>query len=259
MSTNILVLAVGDPQQTASTIFRVAQYGQAWAKQGVDLHYIQRPSISRDILAQVRSADVVLNQKCVLNTSLSKAIRQASRRLIFDFDDAVWTRPGSDFSWFTRWRVSSRLRWWMRESDVVSVHSNLTPEKYHMIRAEHLALMKPSAYFVNVARGALVDQAALVKVLQERRIAGAGLDVFEVEPLPADDPLTELDNVLLTPHWTPATSDIWTAGGLQMSQCILKVARGEVPPNVINRSVLESPHFQAKLARFAENQEVGSL
>lgn len=147
----------------------------------------------------------------------------------------------------------------MRESDVVSVHSNLTPEKYHMIRAEHLALMKPSAYFVNVARGALVDQAALVKVLQERRIAGAGLDVFEVEPLPADDPLTELDNVLLTPHWTPATSDIWTAGGLQMSQCILKVARGEVPPNVINRSVLESPHFQAKLARFAENQEVGSL
>jgi phosphoglycerate dehydrogenase-like enzyme len=146
----------------------------------------------------------------------------------------------------------------MRESDVISVHSNLTPDKYKMIRAEHLALMKPTAYFVNVARGALVDQAALVKALQEGRIAGAGLDVFEVEPLPADDPLTKLDNVLLTPHWAPATSDIWTAGGLQMSQCILQAARGEVPPNVINTAVLERPAFQTKLARFAENQQVRS-
>ena len=124
----LLVLAAGDPQQTASTIFRVAQFGQAWAKQGVDLHYIQRPSISRDILAQVRSADVVLNQKCVLNTSLGKAIRQASRRRVFDFDDAVWTRPGSDFSWFTRWRATSRLRWWMRESDVVIAANGVLSE-----------------------------------------------------------------------------------------------------------------------------------
>ncbi len=144
----------------------------------------------------------------------------------------------------------------MRESDVISVHSNLTPDKYKMISAGHIGLMKPTAYFVNVARGALVDQAALVNALQERRIAGAGLDVFEVEPLPADDPLTQLDNVLLTPHWAPATSDIWTAGGLQMAQCILKAARGEVPPNVINKAVLESPRFQAKLARFTENQKV---
>ena len=146
----------------------------------------------------------------------------------------------------------------MRESDVVSVHSNLTPDKHKMIRAEHLALMKPTAYFVNIARGALVDQAALVKVLQERRIAGAGLDVFEVEPLPANDPLTKLDNVLLTPHLAPATLDVWTAGGLQMSQCMLKAARGEVPPNVINKAVLDSPRFQAKLAQFVGNQEVGT-
>jgi len=144
----------------------------------------------------------------------------------------------------------------MRESDVVSVHSNLTPDKKHMIKAEHLAMMKPTAYFVNIARGALVDQAALVKALQERRIAGAGLDVFEVEPLPADDPLTKLDNVLLTPHLAPATYDVWTAGGLQMAQLILMAARGEVPPNVVNKAVLDSPRFQAKLARFVENQRV---
>lgn len=143
----------------------------------------------------------------------------------------------------------------MRESDIVSLHASLTPEKHHMIRAEHLALMKPSAYFVNVARGALVDQAALVAALREERIAGAGLDVFEVEPLPADDPLTALDSVLLTPHFAPATADVWKAGGEQVARGILQAARGEVPDNVINRAVLDRPGFRAKLARFEENGE----
>jgi phosphoglycerate dehydrogenase-like enzyme len=142
----------------------------------------------------------------------------------------------------------------MCEADIVSIHASLTPEKHHMIRAEHLALMKPSAYFVNVARGALVDQAALVDALRERRIAGAGLDVYEVEPLPADDPLTTLDNVLLTPHFAPATADVWKAGGEQVARGILQAARGEIPDNVINRSVLDRPGFRAKLARFEENQ-----
>jgi phosphoglycerate dehydrogenase-like enzyme len=144
----------------------------------------------------------------------------------------------------------------MRESDVVSIHSNLTPDKHKMIRAEHLALMKPSAYLVNIARGALVDQAALVKVLQERRIAGAGLDVFEVEPLPTDDPLIALDNVILTPHFAPATSDIWTAGGQQMSQYMIQAGRGEIPESLINKAVLDRPGFQKKLVRFTENNTV---
>lgn len=144
----------------------------------------------------------------------------------------------------------------MRKSDFISIHSNLTPEKHGMIRADHLALMKPTAYFINIARGALVDQKALVKVLQERRIAGAGLDVFEVEPLPADDPLIELDNVILTPHFSPATSDVWRTGGREMSQRILQAARGEVPDNVVNKEVLQRPRFQEKLARFAENKSI---
>ncbi len=142
----------------------------------------------------------------------------------------------------------------MRDSDVVSVHASLTPDKYHMITAAHLRMMKPGAYFVNVARGALVDQAALVEVLREGRIAGAGLDVFEVEPLPVSDPLVTLDNVLLTPHFAPATADVWKAGGEQVARGILQAARGEVPDNVINKAVLERPAFKAKLARFVENQ-----
>lgn len=144
----------------------------------------------------------------------------------------------------------------MSESDFVSLHSSLTPDKVKMIGAAQLALMKPTAYFVNIARGALVDQAALVKALQERRIAGAGLDVFEVEPLPADDPLIKLDNVILTPHFAPVTAEIWITGGRIMAANILKVARGQLPDNIINREVLDSPRFQSKLARFAENQQL---
>lgn len=141
----------------------------------------------------------------------------------------------------------------MRESDFVSVHSNLTPEKRRMIRAEHLALMKPTAYFINVARGELVDQAALVQVLQEQRIAGAGLDVFEHEPLPVSDPLVALDNVILTPHWSPATYDIKMQVGAVIFGGMIRVARGELPENILNPEVLHRPRFQDKLARFKVN------
>jgi phosphoglycerate dehydrogenase-like enzyme len=140
-----------------------------------------------------------------------------------------------------------------READFVSVHSHLTPEKHSMIRAEHLRLMKPTAYFVNVARGELVDQAALVEVLREKRIAGAALDVFEHEPLPADDPLTKLDNVILTPHWNCSTTDVWRATGRAMALGMLRASRGEVPENVVNKEVLERTGFREKLARFEEN------
>jgi phosphoglycerate dehydrogenase-like enzyme len=113
--------------------------------------------------------------------------------------------------------------------------------------------MKPTAYFINIARGALVDEAALVEALQEQRIAGAGLDVFEVEPLPVDSPLVSLDNVILTPHFAPATADIWRATGRGTSSGMLRAARGAIPENVVNPEVLERAGFQAKLRRFIEN------
>ncbi|MCL4466112.1 MAG: dehydrogenase [Chloroflexi bacterium] len=142
----------------------------------------------------------------------------------------------------------------LQESDFVSIHSHLTAEKRRMIGASHLALMKPTAYFVNIARGEIVDQPALSAALRERRIAGAALDVFESEPLSPDDPLTKLDNVVLTPHMACSTYDVFRATGQAMTSGILRAACGEVPDNVINREVLRRPSFQAKLARFAENR-----
>lgn len=87
-----------------------------------------------------------------------------------------------------------------READFVSVHAPLTPESAKLVDRERLALMKPGAYLVNTSRGGLVDEEALIEALEAGRIAGAGLDVFATEPLPADSPLRKLPNVVLTPH-----------------------------------------------------------
>jgi len=87
-----------------------------------------------------------------------------------------------------------------RTADIVSIHLMLSDRSRGLIGAKDLALMKPTAYLINTARAAIVDQAALLAILTERRIAGAGLDVFETEPLPLDSPLRALDNVVITPH-----------------------------------------------------------
>jgi phosphoglycerate dehydrogenase-like enzyme len=138
----------------------------------------------------------------------------------------------------------------LRESDFLSLHCRLTPDTQGMIGQAQLALMKTTAFLINVARGELVDQSALVSSLRAGRIAGAGLDVFEFEPLPWDDPLIALDNVILTPHWLASTRDVWQATAKAMSDGMLRAAKGERPENVVNPEVFQEPSFLRKLARF---------
>jgi phosphoglycerate dehydrogenase-like enzyme len=88
----------------------------------------------------------------------------------------------------------------LREADIVTIHASLTNESRGLLDARRLGLMKPTAYLINTARGPIVDEAALIEALKAKRIAGAGLDVFDREPLPAGHPLTALPNVVLTPH-----------------------------------------------------------
>jgi D-3-phosphoglycerate dehydrogenase len=98
----------------------------------------------------------------------------------------------------------------LRQSDIVSLNLRLSEETFHLIGAKELALMKPSAVLVNTSRSGVIDQAALVDALQRKQIMGAALDVFDVEPLPADDPLLQLDNVTLTAHLAGSTIDAFT-------------------------------------------------
>ncbi|MGH2522636.1 MAG: NAD(P)-dependent oxidoreductase [Anaerolineales bacterium] len=138
----------------------------------------------------------------------------------------------------------------LREADFVCLHCRLTDETRGLIGARELALMKPAAYLINMARGPVVDHAALVAALAERRIAGAGLDVFHTEPLPPDDPITQLDNVVVAPHWLAGTRDAFLYAGRTNCEAILRAARGELPENIVNREVIDRPGFQKKLARF---------
>jgi phosphoglycerate dehydrogenase-like enzyme len=146
--------------------------------------------------------------------------------------------------------LASELDTLFRESDYVSMHCALNSQTRGMIGERELRLMKPTAYFINTGRGELVHQETLVRALQEHWIAGAGLDVFDEEPLRADDPLTQLDNVVLTPHWLPTTHEAVKIVNVAMAQGMLKAAQGLVPDNIVNTDVLERPAFQAKLARF---------
>jgi len=127
-------------------------------------------------------------------------------------------------------------------ADIVSVHCPLNASTQHLLGRRELGLMRPTAFLINTARGPIVDQAALVEALSERRLAGAGLDVFETEPLPADDPLRRLDNVILTPHsasWSVESSDECRRTAVEH---VVTVLRGGVPSDVVNRAVLERVH-----------------
>jgi phosphoglycerate dehydrogenase-like enzyme len=137
----------------------------------------------------------------------------------------------------------------LQRSDLVSLHCSLTPETRGLIGARELRLMKPTAYLVNTARGPVVDQQALVQALTEGWIAGAGIDVFETEPLPLDDPLLQLDTVILTPHAVGQSHEsVWQVSEKVIHQ-VSTAARGEIPEHVLNLEVLESSAFQNKLVR----------
>ena len=138
-----------------------------------------------------------------------------------------------------------------RRADILCVNCPLTPETHHIVNAERLALMKPTAYFINTARGPIVDQKALTKVLQENRIAGAGLDVFEQEPTDPDDPLLKLDNIIAAPHALCWTDQCFAGNGAADIKAVLDVMTGQPPRGVVNRDVLDQQGFKAKLLGFA--------
>lgn len=114
-----------------------------------------------------------------------------------------------------------RLDELMATSDIVTIHSRLTPENHHLVSRQMLALMKPSAVLVNTARSGLVDEEALLEALREKRIAGAAIDTFDVEPLASDSEWMKLDNVTITSHLAGSTRDAFVKTPRMLSERLL--------------------------------------
>ena len=133
----------------------------------------------------------------------------------------------------------------LRTSDVISVHLPLTEETRHIFDERAFSLMKKSAVFVNTSRGPVVDQKALVEALKNNRIFGAGLDVYEKEPLDENDPLLLLDNVVLVPHLGSATVQTRSAMAELAARNLVDALGGKVPKAVANKQVLSKIHLGA--------------
>lgn len=135
----------------------------------------------------------------------------------------------------------------LAQSDFVSVHAPATPQTQHLINAACFAQIKPSAYLINTARGALIDPTALLAALEQGQIAGAAIDVYEQEPLPADSPLRRAPRCLLSPHNAFNAAESVEAMSLQSAENALALLRGEHPDNVVNPSVWDSPALRVNL------------
>ena len=140
----------------------------------------------------------------------------------------------------------------VRTADYICICAALTPETHHVIDAARLAMMKPTAFLINVARGPIVDQAALTAVLRERRIAGAAIDVFEEEPVDPHAEILTLDNVIVTPHSMCWTDECMLGNGRSAVESILDVAAGRTPRYLVNRQALEHPRLQEILRQRAK-------
>ena len=136
----------------------------------------------------------------------------------------------------------------LRESDFVIVMCSLNDETRHLIGRKELALMKPSAYLINIARGPIVDEPALIAALQEKRIAGAGLDVFEQEPVDPANPLLTMENTVVTPHALGWTDQCFRGIAESGFRGILAALSGKRPGGVVNPAVFDDPGLKNWLA-----------
>ena len=136
------------------------------------------------------------------------------------------------------------------QSDFLSINIPLSAATRGMVGRSLLSRMKPTAYLINTARGPIVNEAELAEALEQRIIAGAGLDVFEEEPLPAASKLRQLDNVILAPHGLAWTEELARDNSMEACDNILALAAGQLPGAMVNRDVLSNPAFLKKLEQF---------
>jgi len=138
----------------------------------------------------------------------------------------------------------------LTQSDFLSISVPLSAKTHHLVGEKELRKMKKTAFLINTARGPIVDEAALIRALKERWIEGAGIDVFDQEPTPPDNPLLRLDNVIVTPHAIGLTEEFFAATFREIGTQIASIIKGELPRGAVNRQVWDKPEFQTKLKEF---------
>lgn len=132
----------------------------------------------------------------------------------------------------------------LQTSDIISLNASLNEKNYHMLSHKEFSMMKKNVFIVNTARGELIDTEALIKALKEEKVAGAGLDVVEGEPIDENHPLLAFDNVIITPHTSAYTYECLRGMGDKVVSDVEKVLRGEIPDGVINKEVLEGESWR---------------
>ena len=135
----------------------------------------------------------------------------------------------------------------LSQSDFVSISCALTESTHHLINTKRLSLMKKTAYLINTARGPIVDEKALIDALKKGQIAGAGLDVFEIEPIDPNNPLLSMENVIVTPHAICWTDECFLGNGKSACQSIIDVFKGKIPKHVVNPEAFEHPKLEKRL------------
>eukprot|EP01120_Amphizonella_sp_Union-15-10_P011530 TRINITY_DN4910_c0_g1_i1.p1 TRINITY_DN4910_c0_g1~~TRINITY_DN4910_c0_g1_i1.p1 ORF type:complete len:638 (-),score=134.43 TRINITY_DN4910_c0_g1_i1:82-1938(-) len=144
----------------------------------------------------------------------------------------------------------------LKESDFITLNVLLNDKTHHMISQRELSLLKPTAYIVNMSRGPVIDEAALIQVLKDGKIAGAGLDVFEKEPISKDNPLLSMSNVILSPHIIARTKELLVMNSVEAFKNIKSIYDGKVPKYLANPAVKNQPNF---LERISKRMPKGSI
>ncbi len=160
-----------------------------------------------------------------------KARALGMRVLVYDPYAASWDLKEYGFE------SASSVDQVCREADYISIHTPLTPETERSVGAEQFSLMKPTAYLINCSRGKVIDETALIKALETGEIAGAGLDVFEQEPVDPDNPLLKMDNVAVTNHYASYSEVAFERAATQVGEEAVRIATGYWPMSIINPDV----------------------
>ena len=172
-----------------------------------------------------------------IGSTLGKICSQAFGMQVLACDPYLPDEVKGDFG---DWVEFTDIRDLLSRADVVSIHVPLTEDTRYLVGERELSWMKPGAVLINTSRGGLVDESALAKALSTHKIAGAGLDVFEQEPVSPDNPLLSLDNVLVSPHSAALTQECVIRMATEAAQCVVDLFNGIAPKNIANPQLLKT-------------------